>query len=551
MLKHLYRVLFVFFAFFALTGQANGAADSVVLTLLHTSDTHGHIASDLDTAQSTKTGDRVAGFALLKAQVDKIKREALHQGNRAILLDGGDYFQGTAIVEETQGQVMIDAMNRLNYLAAGIGNHDLDYGLARLKTVLAKSRHSIVCCNVFEKATGRPIATARPYIRLPYRGFQIAIIGALDPKTPDISMQENVAGLEFRDPAPILSALIPRLRAQGVDIVVLLSHLGIEQDRRIADQVAGIDLILGGHSHTEMREIEYAGRHQVPIAHPGYDTRYVSRVDLRLRKNERPEISFTPIFLTTHNLDEDPDTLRFVRQQLASIAEKTERLLGHCRETLVRGVIGGDSPEGSFVADAVREGTGADIGFQNVGGVRFPIASGPVTWDQIFQLQPFNNTVEIVPMTGKQVLKLVEETLSVPFKPADTNDREYALKHFRLDISGLRRDFMAAFGYLVPSNLIITFDPERPPMNRVVKITTGDGQPLDQHRIYKVAFNSYLAQGGDGYKYLKTWPGKHDTGKLVRDLIVEKIEKDRVIGPPATPRMINLKLSCVPVAESK
>ncbi|HNV70758.1 MAG TPA: bifunctional UDP-sugar hydrolase/5'-nucleotidase, partial [Candidatus Ozemobacteraceae bacterium] len=522
-------------------------ADRVTLTLLHTSDTHGHIASDIDAADTTGSGHRVSGFPLLKAQVQKIKLDALRQGNRALLLDAGDYFQGTAIVEETQGQVMIDLMNRMNYLAAGIGNHDLDYGLARLKDVLRSARHPILCCNVFETATGRLMASARSHIRVPYKGHQIAIIGALDPRTPDISMAENVAGLEFRDPVPILNELISRLRTQGVDVFVLLSHLGIEQDRQIAETVEGIDLILGGHSHTEMRELEYAGKNRVPIAHPGYDTRYVSRVDLHLLKGERPAVTFTPHFLSTAHLEEDAGMQTVIGEKLSSIAAKVKRHLGTCRATLVRGVIGGDSPEGNFVADAIREGTGAEIGLTNVGGVRFPIASGPVIWDQIFQLQPFNNLVEVVPMTGAQIVKILEEGLSVPFQQADAADKEYARKHFRLDISGLRRDFMAAFGYLVPSNLLVTFDPERPPMQRIVKLTLADDSPLDLKRVYKVAFNSYLSQGGDGYKYLKNWPGKINSRKLVRDLIVEKIERDQVIGPPAEQRMINLKLSCVPI----
>jgi|GEM_PF-6821847 len=94
---------------------------------------------------------------------------------------------------------------------------------------------------------------------------------------------------------------------------------------------------------------------------------------------------------------------------------------------------------------------------------------------------------------------------SVPFTPINKDDLDFAMKNFRLKAKGLKREFRGKYGYLVPSNLLITFDPELPEGKRIVKLTDGYGKPLDPKRNYRVALNSYLSSGGSGFKYLKTW----------------------------------------------
>ncbi|RCK80411.1 MAG: 5'-nucleotidase [Candidatus Ozemobacter sibiricus] len=515
--------------------------------LFHTSDTHGHLTAQPDPISTATDKPLIGGHAALATFLQRARLEAYQRGALPLFFDAGDYFQGTPVVDHTKGECMIALMNHLRVAAAGIGNHDFDYGPARLKEAIRLARFPVVNCNVFEQATGRLLAGVRPYVLIPWKGRLLGVTAVLTPETPRISMPENTAGLEFRDPLPILRELVPALRRRGADFIVVLSHLGIEDDRRLATALPDIDLILGSHSHTPMTAPEWCGPRPTPVFHAGYDNRFVTRSEIALGAGNAQATEFQAHALYLSDYPEDPDTQRLVASYMAPIDHLMKEVLGPSQVDLVRGVIGGDSPEGSYLADAMRQFSEADFAFMNIGGVRFPVFRGDVTVEQIFTLQPFPNTAVVVTMTGAQIRRLLEETLSVDWSPIGPADNEYAVQNFRVEAAGLKREFIATYGYLIPSGLQVTFDPHRPPMDRVISLVASDGTPVETERTYRVAFNSYIAGGGDGFGWLKDLPDRRDTGILVRDMVILKIRAEKGIHTLPEQRMFNLRQAIRPL----
>lgn len=523
----------------------HAGAEPVRFVLFHTGDIHGHMTSQPDPTAASEPRPLIGGYAAMATALTRERLEALSAGALSLLIDGGDTFQGTPVVDESHGLCMIDAMNHLRTAFATVGNHDFDYGVAGLASAAAMARYPLLACNVFSQKTGRLLPFFRPYIRVAHRGVEIAFIGLLSPETARISLAENVAGVEFRDPVPILEKLIPELRGHGTDYIVLLTHLGLEDDKKLADRVPGIDLILGSHSHTPMTEPFRSEKNGVPIIHNAFDNRILGKVEFCVERGQPPSVAYEPIHLYIASYSEDPAMQQLVASYQTDIDRKMSTVVGTSSVDMVRGIIGGDSPEGSFIADAMREVAKADFAVTNIGGVRYPIWKGPVTKNDLFMLQPFLNYVDVVTMTGSGVVDLFEKSLSVDFTPVNEDDNAYARSNFRLQARGLKREFQGPYGYLVPSNLRITFDPNRPAMSRILGITDDAGAPIDPKRHYTMALNSYMSTGGDGYTDLKDLK-RHTTGVLVRDAIESHIRNRQGISELPPVRMINTALTVEP-----
>lgn len=514
--------------------------------IFHTSDIHGRISPQMDHLSNEDPKPMVGGFAAMRTFLQEERLKALKDGDLPILLDSGDFFQGTPVVEETQGECMIQLMNSLRYSAVCLGNHDFDYRPPRLAEMAGKSDFFFVTANVFEQSSGKRPDYLRSYLKIPFKGKTLGLIGMLTPDTPNMSFAEAVKGIEFRDPVPIVRETARRLRTQGADVIVLMSHMGIEIDRKIFSQLTDVDLVLGGHSHTTMSEPEFPVPGGPALIHSGYDGKWISRIVLPPSSEDRANVQFDLVSLDLRRYPEDSAVKATVDRYEQKTREKLGKVIGHSQVTLYRGIVGGDSTEGSFVADAMREATEADFAFINAGGLRVPIMAGPLTLEDVYYLQPFDNFLEVLTMTGAEIRDLIELPISVPFQPVTPEDVEYCVKNFRCRADGLKREFQGEFGYLFPANLVVTFDPTNPPGKRILKLTDGAGIPIDPQRSYTVAFSDFVAKGGDGYNGLMAVKTRKLLPIRVRDSISRKIEKDGGIAHLPPPRMINTRLTVTP-----
>lgn len=519
-----------------------GFSSTAEFIIFHTSDIHGAISSHPDPTAKEEPKPMMGGFAVLKKLMDDYKSDPANAGARIMYIDSGDFFQGTPVVDRTKGAVMIDMMNLVGLDATTLGNHEFDYSYANLAEQFQRRNFPLICANVVEKATGRLVPFAEPYRVFTHKGFKIGVIGIDTPETPAISIAKNVREVEFLDPEPIVKKLVKKLRGAGVDFILLISHLGYESDIAFVEKVTGIDLVLGGHSHTLLSQITRAGPEKTPIVHSGASLEYTSAVRILLKKNAPPVVEMKSHPLYLDKIGYDMGVALVEEEYLRDIRAEMARVIGQSNVNLYRGVNGGDSPEGSFIADAMRKSVNADFAFINFGGIRQPLFKGELNIESAFMVQPFDNKIEILSMTGAQILDLLERAISNPFSQMDDADKAYAMNHFNIKADGLKRQVGPEYGYLYPSNLQVTFDPAKEPMQRLVKVEIPGQGELEPEKIYRVALNDFVAAGGDGFNNLKEITSREKTDILVRDSLIEYIEDQKVITTRPEKRMHNLRL---------
>lgn len=255
------------------------------ITILHTSDTHSCILP----LNSNLADKNVAGRGGFIRRIDMLKQERL-QDPKLLLFDCGDYSQGSSYYTMFQGDVEVGLMNQMHYDAATIGNHEFDFGLDNMIRLFKKANFPVVCSN-YDFADTELKNIVKPYLVLKRKGVKIGVF-ALCPPLEGLVSTKNYGPLKFLDPIEVTNQMVDILRNQKkCDVVICLSHLGWKTedypDNKLIQNTSGIDLILGGHSHTYMDDFGYdtdkTGK-QVPVDHEGKHGAYVGKMILTLEK---------------------------------------------------------------------------------------------------------------------------------------------------------------------------------------------------------------------------------------------------------------------------
>jgi 5'-nucleotidase len=391
-----------------------------------------------------------------------------------------------------------------------VGNHELDEGSAELERLIHGGNHArgpflaahyagaafpYVSANVIVEATQKPLFV--PYVVRRAEGIPIAFLGAVLEDARHVITPEGARGLSFVDEADAINTHVRALKAQGIESFVVLIHQGGHQknyegrtrpgdsvpDADIRDVVArldgAVDVVVSGHAHSFTNSLlpNAAGKPTLVTQAFSSGTAY-DDIEIVIDRKSRDVIMKTariePTFADAGpGLTPAADVAALVAEAQARVAPLVERQVGDSKLRVVREPNdAGESALGDLIADAQRASVGADIGIMNLGGIRADLEPGPVTWGELFTVQPFANEVVRMELSGAEVLALLEQQWS------DGNARI-------LQISGMR----------------VTWDPARKPGQRVVEVRVGDA-PLAKERTYSVAVNSFLAPGGDNFSVL-------------------------------------------------
>ena len=265
-------------------GSAKGTKK---ITVLHTSDTHSCILPLNKSLADTLLADR-GGFL---RRIAMLKQERQKEPN-LLLFDCGDFSQGSSYYTMFKGDVEVELMNRMHYDAATIGNHEFDFGLDNMIRLFKMAEFPIVCSN-YDFGDTELKNIVKPYIVLKRQGVKIGVF-ALCPPLEGLVSAKNYGPLKFLDPVEVTTRMVDVLRRQEkCDVVICLSHLGWEvseyPDDKFISQTSGIDLVLGGHSHTYLKTLGYVtdkeGR-QVPVDHEGKHAVFVGKMQLTLTRNK-------------------------------------------------------------------------------------------------------------------------------------------------------------------------------------------------------------------------------------------------------------------------
>jgi len=450
------------------------------------------------------------------ARVATMQKQVRATSPNTLFLLAGDFVSPSVASRLFKGKQMIDALNAAGLDVATLGNHEFDFGPETLRERMKESRFAYTIANVIDKTTGKPFGNASPYLIRNLGGLRVAIIGLLLAETA--TMSNPGPGVRFEDAVRVGARLSRRLRRQGADIIIALTHLPMRDDKRLAE-AGDLDLIIGGHEHELLQAL--VGR--TLILKQGSDARNLGRIDLRLARTGHrgrgkfriQAYDFVPVPVTDAVKD-DPDTAAVVagyeKQLNASLGEvlgKTSVMLD-ARSSTVRFK---ESNLGNFIADVYRQALNADVALVNGGGIRSDATYGPgdLTKRDVLTILPFENTLAKVRLTGAHLKRLLENGVS----QAGHEDGRFP------QVSGMS----------------FTYDAGKPAGNRVTRIEI-NGQPVESDKSYTMALSAYVLGGGDGYDFKGAEVVVDPEGGPVEpDIVMEAIRKAGTIAPQAEGRI--------------
>ncbi len=431
------------------------------ITILHTNDMHGFFRyGDFDGMGAAKMATYI--------------NETRAANPNTLLIDAGDALQGDNLVTLSKGEEGTRVLNGLKYDAMAVGNHEFDYGSAQTVKLQGLLNFPMLASNV-KTADGKLLLD--DYKIFTVDGIKVGVFGVTTPETTYKTHPDNVAGITFADIYKTSEQMVKTLKAEGAQVIIAAAHLGDEGDftsATLATKVAGIDLILDGHSHSTYE----AGKvvNNTLIVSAGEKTKNIGHVELTLTNGaltDKTAKLFTKDLSKTTSADPDMTELVYAINKINSkttsqvVATSPVLLVGE--KAVVRA---GESNLGNLITEALLDISKADIAFTNGGGIRASIDVGPVTKGEVLTVLPYGNTVRVIEVTGADILAALE--VGVDTYPVAKG----------------------AFPHV--AGMTVTFDASKAAKSRIVDVKIG-GVALDKAKTYKMATNDFIVAGGDGY----------------------------------------------------
>ncbi len=470
-------------------------------TIVHVNDVHGHIEPFLRTGAKEDVG------ALAKVAV---YLEGLRKENDSILLlSAGDMVHGTNVVNLFGGLPMVEIMNHMGFDAMALGNHEFNYGQEQLLSLAKAAKFPFISANVVRDDGTVFICD---YNIFDVGGVKVGVFGLSPTDTPILTHPKDVVGLQFLCPGVVAARMVEVLEGQ-VDIIVCLSHLGYEDDKVIAAEVPGIDVIVGGHSHTTLAKPEVVGG--AIIVQTGDWAENAGVLNLVVAGGK--VVSFDGGLVKMKAYMPGPAADHPVGTTLAkynaALAEKMAVKVGRTEAALDgerANVRTRTTNLANLITDAMLEATGADVVIANGGGIRASIKAGDITLGDIYTVLPFDNTLTAIELTGAKIVAALEHGLSA--YPAQLG------------------------GFSHVAGMTVKFDPAKPAGSRVVEVLVA-GEPIVPDKLYILGTNDFMAAGGDGYVWFTESNPVFSSGAMLRDILAEYIEARGTVVAPTEMRI--------------
>jgi 5'-nucleotidase / UDP-sugar diphosphatase len=453
-MKRLYLLLACLLLLVVPASAAQGR--QTALRILYLNDFHGFA----EPHRPLGSKEMLGGVAYLAGAADRLRRE-----KPALLLAAGDLLQGNNWGNLFQGRSVMEVMNAMRFDAMVVGNHEFDFGPEVLKERIAAATFPVLGANV----EGFP--GLKPYVIKDFQGLKIALIGVVTPDTPVSTHPRNVVGLKFLSPEETVARYLKEVQGKA-DLVVVLSHLGFQADRLLAQKVPGIDIIVGGHSHTKILQPEVIGHTLVVQAWE--HAKALGVLDLTVADGKITGFKGRLEEIKPSTNKPDPAIQQIVVAYAAKMDARLQETVGEA-ETALDGenVRFKETNLGDLIADIMRTAAGADAAIINGGSIRAGINRGPIKVRDVYDALPFDNYLVAIRLTGKQIREALEHGVA------------------RLEGHG--------GGFPQVSGLTFTYRRSAPVGSRIQELTVG-GQPIGPDKLYVVATNDFLAAGGDGYR---------------------------------------------------
>lgn len=458
-------------------------------TILYINDTHGHL---LPFKAHFNDEHEVGGMARIATIVKKIIKENGENHIPTLFLCAGDVLQGTPMSTLFKGEPDFKCLNEMGLNAMVLGNHEFDYGQENLEKLMAMANFSVLGANVLSESEQVPIAETHYTRNL--HGIKVHILGLVTDDTPVTTHPRNVRNLTFTDPVTTAQEML-----ENVDedyIIIALTHLGYEVDKQLARKVDGIDIIIGGHSHTKLEPpVQLDGT----VICQAYEYgEFLGRLDIDMDKDGISRITDSLIPVTA-DIEEDAQVKKIIDEYSAQLDKSIKQVIGRALVPLNgerQAVRNRETNLGDLIADVMRTAGKTDIAFINGGGIRASIDEGDITVEEVLTVLPYSNTLVTLELTGKQILTIL--TRHAGLEPGDGAF---------LQVSGLAMEIK----------------------DKKVSALSITAKQLEMDKAYTVATNDFLASGGDGYTTFTN--GRHylDTGLLLSDIVIDHIKTNAEI----------------------
>ena len=517
---------------------------AVKISFIHTSDWHSRLVpyhyQPNRTDRVLGIDERYAPYGGL-ARFTYLARQERAKGGRVLHLDTGDIFQGAPIFNYFGGEVEIRAMSFLRPDAHAMGNHDFDLGARNLyDQLLRNSRYPVLAANYVFLEADDPRGVylgerVKPFTIINAQGLKVGIIGMGNVSSmTSVGEGGNSLGLHPFEEIQVLQSWIDYLEPQ-VDVVVLLSHLGLSEDQRVVRETRGLDLVFGGHHHVVLlppKMVEDLDGRQVPVIHPGGFLKFFCVADVIVQDGDVVSTNFrvTPI---DSRIPEDREALQLLEPYLLEMNRDIDlrRVLAYAPKKIPRyGDTTGDSALGNLVTGAMqkRRQIETDFALTNSLGIRADFSPGPITQELLFNVFPFENTVTKMLLSGREIMEMLDFIAQRSATRGCNSQAQVSGLRFTMhclldEPTGSWADEVYVGQYWNGRRWV---GGEQIVGKRTCVREEGSVTPLS----YEVAVNDYIARGGSGFKMLKVNTSKVATGVAIRTVVADHLRKLPLCG---------------------
>jgi 5'-nucleotidase len=464
-------------------------AEDVTLTILHTNDTYGQLLP------FSKEGMKVGGVLRRAYLIRQIREE---QPDNLIVLDAGDAIGPHPLAAFDSGETVIQLMNEMGYTAMALGNHEFNYGVKTLLERISQAQVAVLSANTYLK--GKNELLAQGYIKKEVAGIKVGIIGLTTPTTRYRASPQLQKSITFTNPISAAKDAVKKLKAEGCDFIIALSHLGYQDDMELIAQVGEINLVIGSEvdlptekTISVMSPIDNASG--TTLVYCPWFGEYIGRVDVQFEKQTDGGYIIKNVQARKYRLDDKTYPDESVFALVPDLKTNLERLVTNYQNTY-SGVLGRVAENEKInslelIPLIIRKQTKAEIVLLNRGSLQAEVIEGDIQRLQVAEYIRYSNQIVILELTGAQL------------KDALTHSKKQVSESRKLILLGLD-----SAGTMV------------------------NGRPINPNEYYSVATNDFLASGGDGYDMIASARGKKYTGRMLRQVVIDYIQATQESGQP-------------------
>lgn len=503
---------------------SESATTDFCVKIVHTNDIHARVE------EYAKGG--IIGMPKLKGVIDSFTADS----DMDLVLDSGDLFHGQSIATLVKGESVAELVKACGYDAMTAGNHDWNYGKDRLKELAKMASVEMLTGNVVDENGDRFFDNQFYYETTNKNGqeLKIGIFGVIDPSIYSKTAQVNVEGLTFTDSAEYANKASAQLEEMGCDVVIGLTHT--YNPVELAQSVNGVDLWLAGHEHIDIdTEVTAPDGSKSRVVENGYYLYEAGLIDLDCSLDSNGEVV---------DIDVKTDKVDYAGSGAYAESAQVKAVLDNIKseQSVILNKVVGTSPAdldgvwenlridetnlGRAVTDAYLLETGADIAFENAGGIRASIKKGDVTYGDIIGVSPYGNYIVTKQITGKQLKEILETSIDIQSKCI------YAYEKGEYDAWP-----ESSGSYLQTGGITVKYNLSLENGKRVISVKVGS-QPLDEDKLYTVATNNFVAVS----KYYPQLANAEETGEFSAcdEALIKYFEQseDVVLSSVTTPRMV-------------